>query len=258
MSQRELLFRRYAETHGDWVDGDGAAFEARLQFFRDLVAANYLSQLPRKDARVLEVGCGKGYFLQVLREHGFARLEGIDLSPANVAACRERFGLKEVHVADAVPFLGGRLGAYDVIFLKDILEHVEKDALSEFVVRLSRALALGGRLIVQVPNMHWIAGLHERYMDLTHEVGFTRESLAQLMRLHFDSVEVRKVKGVFPRSWKQRLLYRRVRPWYLKAYRLHLRLVAEGAEEIWFDCREILAVCSSPAPAVSPSSLDGV
>ena len=255
--QRDLLFRRYAETHGDWVDADGAAFEARLQFFRDLVAANYRAQLSRKDARVLEIGCGKGYFLQVLKERGFARLEGIDLSPANVAACRDRFGLESVVVADAVPFLDSRPGAYDVVFLKDILEHVEKHALSELVGRLCRALAPGGRLIVQVPNMHWVAGLHERYMDLTHEVGFTRESLAQLMRLHFDAVEVRKVEGVFPRSWKQRLLYGRIRPWYLKAYRLHLKLVAEGAEEIWFDCREIFAVCASPAAGSSPLPPDG-
>lgn len=243
--QRDLLFERYAETHGDWVDADRDAFQERLQLFRDLVAANYLAHLPRRDARVLEIGCGKGYFLQVLKEHGFARVEGIDLSPANVAACRERFSLESVEVADAVPFLDARPGTYDVVFLKDILEHVEKHTLSDFAARLSRALAPGGRLIVQVPNMHWVAGLHERYMDLTHEVGFTRESLAQLLRLHFDAVEVRKVQGVFPKSWKQRILYLWIRPWYLKAYRLHLRLVGEGAEETWFDCREIFAVCTS-------------
>jgi len=241
--QRDALFERYAETHADFVDADAASSDERLRFFQDLVAANYIEHMPDKHARVLEVGCGKGYLLQALRQQGFERLAGIDLSPANVAACRDRFGLASVELADAPGYLGGRRGGFDVIVLKDVLEHVEKGALSAFVGALRDGLADRGRLIVQVPNMHWVAGLHERYMDLTHEVGFTRESLAQLLRLHFDAVSVSRVQAIFPRSWKQQLVYRWIRPLYLRAYRLHLRLVSEGAEETWFECREILAVC---------------
>lgn len=241
--QRETLFQLYRETHGEFVDGDASAWSERLQFFRDLVAANYLGHLPDEAARVLEIGCGPGYLLQALKERGFGRLEGIDLSPTNVAACRERFGLEGTSVADALPFLSSRPAAYDAIVLKDILEHVEKQRLSSFVAALAAGLAPGGRAIVQVPNMHWVAGLHERYMDLTHEVGFTRESLGQLLRLHFADVEVSRVRAIFPRSLKQRIVYRWIRPLYLRAYRLHLKLVSEGAELTWFDCREILAVC---------------
>ena len=243
--QRETLFGLYRETHGEFVDADASAWSERLQFFRDLVAVNYLKHLPDRATRLLEVGCGPGYLLQALKERGFSRLEGIDLSPANVALSRERFGLEGVVAADADAFLASRRGRYDVVVLKDILEHVEKAGLSEFVARLGSALAPGGRLIVQVPNMHWVAGLHERYMDLTHEVGFTRESLAQLLRLHFAEVEVSRVQAIFPRSLKQRIVYGWLRPLYLRAYRLHLKLVSEGAELTWFDCREILAVCGN-------------
>jgi cyclopropane fatty-acyl-phospholipid synthase-like methyltransferase len=240
---RATLFRLYRETHGEFVDKDAGAWNERLEFFRDLLAANFLRHLPDPNARLLEIGCGPGYLLQALKERGFSRLEGIDLSPANVAACRERFGLGGVSVADASLFLASRRGAFDVVVLKDILEHVEKRGLSDFVAGLAAGLAPGGQLIVQVPNMHWVAGLHERYMDLTHEIGFTRESLGQLMRLHFAEVELDRVQAIFPRSFKQRIVYGWIRPLYMRAYRLHLKLVSEGAELTWFDCREILAVC---------------
>jgi len=247
--QRETLFNLYRETHGECVDGDASAWTERLQFFRDLVAANYLAHLPDRDARILEIGCGPGYLLKALQERGFARLEGIDLSPANVALCRERFGLDAIVAGDAAELLASRRGGYDAIVLKDILEHLEKAGLSDFVAVLASALAPGGRLLVQVPNMHWVAGLHERYMDLTHEIGFTRESLAQLLRLHFAEVQVSRVQAIFPRSVKQRLVYGWLRPLYLRAYRLHLRLVSEGAELTWFECREILAACREPRVA---------
>jgi len=244
--QRDRLFELYRETHGGFVDGDAADWGERQRFFAELVTANYLRELPDPGARVLEVGCGPGYLLQALKQRGFRRLEGVDLSPANVSLCRERFGLEGVTCADAESFLASRRGSFDAIVLKDILEHVEKPKLSDFVARLAAGLALGGCVLAQVPNMNWVAGLHERYMDLTHELGFTRESLGQLMRLHFAEVEVRPVAAIFPRSFKQRVLYRWIRPLYLRAYRLHLRLVSEGAEHTWFDCREILAVCRRP------------
>jgi len=246
--QRARLFEFYRETHGAFVDGDVASWVERQRFFEDLVAANYLGELPDPGARVLEIGCGPGYLLHALEQRGFRRLEGIDLSPANVALCRERFGLLGVACADAGSFLASRRGAFDVIVLKDILEHVEKPRLSEFVATLAAGLSPAGRLLAQVPNMNWVAGLHERYMDLTHELGFTRESLGQLMRLHFADVEIRRVAAIFPRSLKQRVLYGWIRPLYLRAYRLHLKLVSEGAEHTWFDCREILAVCRHVLP----------
>ena len=38
----------------------------------------------------------------------------------------------------------------------------------------------GGIAIIDVPNMDWFWNGHERYMDFTHEVGFTPESLEQI------------------------------------------------------------------------------
>jgi hypothetical protein len=48
----------------------------------------------------------------------------------------------------------------------------------------------GGIVVIDVPNMDWLFAFHERYMDFTHEVGFTKESLLQVMREVFDDVSI--------------------------------------------------------------------
>ena len=54
-----------------------------------------------------------------------------------------------------------------------------KDRVLPLLEKISSSLKPDGMAIIDVPNMDWILGQHERYMDFTHEVGFTRESLAQ-------------------------------------------------------------------------------
>jgi 2-polyprenyl-3-methyl-5-hydroxy-6-metoxy-1,4-benzoquinol methylase len=243
---RDELFENYARTHGDFADHDGESSTYRLEFFHQLVERNYASLLASNEVRILEIGCGKGYFLAVLKDCGYTNLTGIDLDPQNIAACKERFQLSNVFAADAEKFLKRRPTSFDVIFLKDVLEHIPKAAISTFIQSIVRGLSRNGMLIIQVPNMDWSFASHERYMDLTHEVGFTRESLGQLLRLHFESVEIRKVDGLFRQSWKHQFVYNVFRPWYVRVVKLRRILMGEGAHDFWFDCREISAVCKTP------------
>ena len=55
------------------------------------------------------------------------------------------------------------------------------------------ALRAGGAVLIDVPNMDWLFAGHERYMDFTHELGFTQESLSQLLGGVFSEVVVRPV-----------------------------------------------------------------
>ena len=78
---------------------------------------------------------------------------------------------------------------------------------------------------------------HERYMDFTHEVGFTRESLAQVMRNVFRDVQIRKAQAV---GESRRVEF--VRPFVLKCMNWVFRIVGEGSSDVWWDCRSIIAV----------------
>ena len=61
------------------------------------------------DARVLDVGCGSGYFLNRLREYGAGEAHGIDLMEDRVAEGRKRYPALQLHIGSAteLPFEDG-------------------------------------------------------------------------------------------------------------------------------------------------------
>jgi SAM-dependent methyltransferase len=60
-------------------------------------------------ARVLDVGCGSGYFLHRLRDYGAGEAHGIDLMEDRIAAGRERYPALQLQVGSAteLPFADG-------------------------------------------------------------------------------------------------------------------------------------------------------
>jgi 2-polyprenyl-3-methyl-5-hydroxy-6-metoxy-1,4-benzoquinol methylase len=100
----------------------------------------------------------------------------------------------------------------DVIVAKAIVEHLAKADLIGLLDAMAGALRPNGMVLIEVPNMDWLLSGHERYMDLTHEVGFTRESLATLLLLRFGDVEVQVTEGgtgatitVVAQSWREQI-----------------------------------------------------
>jgi SAM-dependent methyltransferase len=101
------------------------------------------------DARLLDVGCGDGFHLKLLRDFGKAswRLEGVDLSPAAVAHAR-RSGLN-VHEGKAES-LDLPQAAYDLVLLIQTIEHIESPAETLSAVR--SLLRPGGRVVIVTDN----------------------------------------------------------------------------------------------------------
>lgn len=99
---------------------------------------------PRRDARILDVGCGRGDRLRELALAGFTRLQGID---PYVAA--------DIEVAPGVTVVRGELesltGEFDLIMLHHSLEHVPAPRTT--VAAAARLLARSGMLLIRVPVM---------------------------------------------------------------------------------------------------------
>jgi len=70
---------------------------------------------------------------------------------------------------------------------------------------------------------------HERYMDLTHELGFTRESFGELLRLYFDDVAIYSIVYEFPLSFKSHIKIKLFKPMAVRFARIFLKLLGEGA-----------------------------
>ena len=135
------------------------------------------------DARVLDVGCGDGFHLGLLREFGRPgwRLEGVDADERAVAPARAR-GLTVRH--GNVETLGLPAGAYDLILLLMTVEHLPDPAAT--MRSVAQLLAPGGRLVVVTDNAgspdfalfggrHW-GGFHFP----RHTYLFDRGTLARL------------------------------------------------------------------------------
>jgi len=134
-----------------------------------------------KSAKILDVGCGHGAILYFAQQAGFTDTGGVDGSPEQVAAAK-RLGIKGVEEGDLMTTLKSLpSGAKDCIVAFDVIEHFTKNEVIDFVDEVHRVLTPGGRWIIHAPNGESIFGGRMRYWDLTHEIAYTRQSIAQLL-----------------------------------------------------------------------------
>lgn len=157
-----------------------------LDWSKGYFKANFAAYLPpNRSARILEIGCGYGRNLLALQALGYTHTYGIDLSAEQIAYAREKLRLSQVEHADALSWLRQAEGEFDCILLIDVLEHLDLDTLMALGQLIREKLALGGHVIVQVPND--LSPLNPfRQGDLTHLRAFTPQSLQQF----FSSVDL--------------------------------------------------------------------
>jgi SAM-dependent methyltransferase len=103
---------------------------------------------PSPGARLLDVGCGSGQFLVLMRDLGW-EVAGIDPDPVAVRIARESFGLDAtLGTLEQTRFSDG---SFDVITMNHVIEHV-LDPIGAFK-ECHRLLKHDGRLVVATPNV---------------------------------------------------------------------------------------------------------
>src|SRR5207248_7129412 len=101
--------------------------------------------------RVLDLGCGRGEFVELLREHGVPA-EGVDGDEDMVDYCRDR-GLPVVR-ADLFDHLAGLPAAsLDGVFAAQVIEHLPPERLWRLVHLCAAALKPGGALVFETINI---------------------------------------------------------------------------------------------------------
>jgi glycosyltransferase involved in cell wall biosynthesis/2-polyprenyl-3-methyl-5-hydroxy-6-metoxy-1,4-benzoquinol methylase len=178
--EQDKLGRVLHQRFNSEVDLDYGAFLDRFRGDWDRVrdlAAPYVPMLA-DHAPVLDLGCGRGELLDLLREDGI-EARGIDLAPELVALARER-GL-EVDEGDAVTAIG-RLAARSLgaITALHLIEHLDYKALEELLTGCRRALRPGGLLILETVNVYDVKNLAGFWIDPTHHRPIIPETLLAL------------------------------------------------------------------------------
>lgn len=156
----------------DQFRGSREAIRARQEFYVPFFSG------PGGD--VLDVGCGRGEFIELLNASGIPA-RGLDLNHEMAESCRAR-GLNVVE-ADAVGYLSsvedGSLGG---IFAAQVVEHLEPSYLLRFLDLAFAKLQPGGVLVLETLNPAcWTAFFESYIRDITHRWPLHPETLKYLV-----------------------------------------------------------------------------
>jgi len=144
-------------------------FEERFRGSPEEVSAKQASYLPLLEGLsgpVLDVGCGRGEFLSMLRLRGIEG-QGIESNPLSVEACRKE-GL-EVEEGDALDLLSRKeASSLGAVVAFQVVEHWTTETTFAFLREARRALKPGGRLILETINTDSLSALKAFFLDPTH------------------------------------------------------------------------------------------
>jgi SAM-dependent methyltransferase len=161
---------------------DYFAFESRLRGSTDQIRERqrpYVERL-RNAAPVLDLGCGRGELLALLRDAGI-EARGVDASADMVAFARaEGLAVEQATAHDALATVeDGSLGAVAAL---QLLEHLPPPDLVSLLELAHAKLRPGGLLIAETIDPSSMAALRNYYADLTHAQPLVPETLELLVR----------------------------------------------------------------------------
>ncbi|OGW62561.1 MAG: hypothetical protein A2V83_07395 [Nitrospirae bacterium RBG_16_64_22] len=162
--ERESYFRRCRQGY------EGSAEARQLELKLDRIA-----KFAGVSPDLLDVGCGTGVFLDMVRKKGW-RGRGIEVSPTAARYARDVFGLDVIEAG--IESWPGDGETYDVVTMFDVLEHL-RDPI-EAVRKIRNRLREGGILVLEVPNQE---GLLDRAADVFYHLGW-RKPVSALYNLH--------------------------------------------------------------------------
>jgi SAM-dependent methyltransferase len=182
MSGSEYRSRIYADYATRFQDATGVFDQAGSRRWGKAYDYYLSGWFPEdKGAAIVDLACGGGKLLHFLKDRGYQRIQGVDISPEQARLARQV--IPDVEELDVLDFLAGQRGGFDLILGLDIIEHFHKDEALRFLDSCSAALKPGGRLVLQTANAYSPWGTVHRYGDFTHEICFTPDSISRLMSL---------------------------------------------------------------------------
>jgi len=241
------------QLYEDEMRGRGDASAYYLTYIRERTERRasyekqYRSRLKRIErfaperGKLLDVGCGGGFFLQAARARGWTP-HGIDIVPEFIRFAREEL---KIEAADCASLAGNRFadGRFDVVTLWDLIEHLRQPLAC--LREINRILRPGGQVVIWTPNVENAVYAGDRWYGYNinqHLYFLSSRTLGRLLaRSGFLPVfeqTSRAKKGFFPRP--PPVTYdKAVRP-------------ASGAEKIWRGIKRDVKNFLNPVNYLSP------
>jgi len=197
-------YKNYSLIHDN---EDGKNWQRRADRFSLYFKHNISQWLPAdKGSKILEIGCGRGYLLNYLRQRGYVSTYGIDACFESIDTARQRS--LECEFVDVFEYLANNDKQWDCIILIEVVEHFTKEEAIKLIKLIHTKLRPEGRVIFKTDNGYNLMAYSALCYDITHEYLFTEQSMMQLfVRAGFglEGIEIKKsFNWVF---WKNPLNY---------------------------------------------------
>lgn len=180
----DIFYREFEDRYR------GSREEILLRLRPYLARLGFLKERPEKTRRIVDLGCGRGEWLEVLREDGLDAI-GVDLNTAQAEAASE-IGLK-VEIDDVIAWLSRQKPrSIDFLSAFHLIEHLEFPVLVRLFKEAVRVIKPGGGLLIETPNPEsLIVGAYKFWLDPTHIRPYPSELITQLVEsIGFERIEL--------------------------------------------------------------------
>jgi len=174
---KNKLFESYLDSHIRSREGlpESSDYLLNTKYFGKIIDRININ----KDSKILDIGCGVGFFLYAFKRNDFTNLRGVEFSKELVEIANG-FDLNCVVQGDIFEELSKK-EKFDLIILKDVIEHFEREEIFTILELANEKLNDTGKILVQVPNANNLFSGRILYNDFTHELSFTKDSLRQIL-----------------------------------------------------------------------------
>jgi SAM-dependent methyltransferase len=170
------------------------------ELFKKRATFGFGNRFPRyvKNGRALDIGCGSGVFLSVLKRYGW-EVEGVELKDVAAKVAKEK---NDINV-----FVGNLIEArfeestFDFVSFNHSLEHIPN--IVEILAEVKRILKPGGIIYIEVPNVaslsQRISGEYWLHWDAPrHLYSFSPSTLKKLMiKVGFSDIKIETFRADF-------------------------------------------------------------
>jgi SAM-dependent methyltransferase len=140
--------------YNEWLYTAHIYDEGDSKFHQDLtthIVKTYIDPLNlNKNSKILDLGCGPGYFLDEMKNRQFTDVVGVTLSPGDIKICENKGHTIKKYDLSFLPQKDGYTDeSVDFIFLRHALEHSPYPIFS--LMEYNRVLKQGGKIYIEVP-----------------------------------------------------------------------------------------------------------